>query len=202
MEHVRRNLKFRDISANRILLFLLPVSFQWCDRLNETNRECFVRSKSNRLIHHSTIYYGRYTFTHNLWKSVDVRNRNPRKNSKYIDHRSKDVTILLSQLCSNAWKAKWWRTSIHVSRKGIHSIEYIYVYTWTLADVHCAWVKCEQINSWMPWWRKFRVTESSDKATRKQRLSKIRRQTTYIYVYIYTYICHIWQYATTRVGYE
>lgn len=63
MEHVRRNLKFRDISANRILLFLLPVSFQWCDRLNETNRECFVRSKSNRLIHrfyHSTIYYGRF----------------------------------------------------------------------------------------------------------------------------------------------
>lgn len=109
----------------------------------------------------------------------------------------KDLTILLSQLCFNAWKAKWRRTSLHVSRRGIHSIEYIYIYTyiWTLADVHCAWVKCEQINSWKPWWRKFRVTESLDKATRKQRLSKIRRQTTHIYIYRYIHVIYA---ATSR----
>lgn len=68
-----------------VFFFFFSPPFRSSDatRLNETNRECFVQSKSNRLI----LSFNRILNSRLIYEN---RLRNPyKKNYRYINHRSK-----------------------------------------------------------------------------------------------------------------
>lgn len=130
MEHVRRSLKFRDISANRILLFLFPpISFQWCDEIERNKSRMFrsIQVESINFIIQPYLGYSRLIYENrlrNLYK----------KNYRYINHRSKrsyDFTFSIvfqrvkSQVTTNF--------STCVAKR--YSFDRVYIYIYIYMDV-------------------------------------------------------------------
>lgn len=132
MEHVRRSLKFRDISANRILLFLFPpISFQWCDEI-ERNKSRMFRSIQVESINRLILSFNRILNSRLIYEN---RLRNPyKKNYRYINHRSKrsyDFTFSIvfqrvkSQVTTNF--------STCVAKR--YSFDRVYIYIYIYMDV-------------------------------------------------------------------